>query len=84
MLNKILIFLCGILTVIGCSRSFKAPARLPQTSDSLYTARAALKVYGTQPEKALAIIDSALAVGNVSPFRAQFVHIPELFLFLFM
>ena len=74
MLNKILIFLCGILTVIGCSRSFKAPARLPQTSDSLYTARAALKVYGTQPEKALAIIDSALAVGNVSPFRAQFVR----------
>ncbi len=72
--NKILIFFCGILTVIGCSRSFKAPARLPQPSDSLYTARAALKVYGTQPEKALAIIDSALAVGNVSPFRAQFVR----------
>ena len=74
MLNKILIFLCGILTVIGCSRSFKAPAHLPQPSDSLYTARAALKVYGTQPEKALAIIDSALAIGNVSPFRAQFVR----------
>lgn len=53
MLNKILIFFCGILTVIGCSRSFKAPARLPQPSDSLYTARAALKIYGTQPEKAL-------------------------------
>ena len=72
--NKILIFFCGILTVIGCSRSFKAPARLPQSSDSLYTARAALKVYGTQPGKALSIIDSALAVGNVSPFRAQFVR----------
>jgi AraC-like DNA-binding protein len=60
--------------VIGCSRFFKAPARLPQSSDSLYTARAALKVYGTQPGKALSIIDSALAVGNVSPFRAQFVR----------
>lgn len=74
MLKKILIFYCGILTIIGCSRSFKAPAHLPQSSDSLYTARAALKVYGTQPEKALAIIDSALAIGNVSPFRAQFVR----------
>lgn len=74
MLKNILIFYCGILTIIGCSRSFKAPAHLPQSSDSLYTARAALKVYGTQPEKALAIIDSALAIGNVSPFRAQFVR----------
>ncbi len=74
MLKKILIFFCGILTVIGCSRSFKAPAHLPQPSDSLYTARAAMKIYGTQPEKALAIIDSALTVGNVSPFRAQFVR----------
>lgn len=74
MLNKIFIFFCGILAVIGCSRSFKAPARLPQPSDSLYTARAALRIYGTQPGKALAIIDSALAVGNVSPFRAQFVR----------
>ncbi len=46
MLNKILIFTFGILTVMGCSGSFKAPA----------------------------IIDSALAVGNVSPFRAQFVR----------
>ena len=74
MLNKIFIFFCGILAVIGCIRSFKAPALLPQPSDSLYTARAALKIYGSQPEKALAIIDSALAVGNVSPFRAQFVR----------
>ena len=74
MLKKNFILFCGILTVIACSRSFKAPARLPQPSDSLYTARAALKIYGTQPGKALAIIDSALAVGNVSPFRAQFVR----------
>lgn len=49
-LNKILIFFCGILTVIGCSRSFKAPERLPQPSDSLYTARAALKIYANSLE----------------------------------
>jgi len=73
-LKKILIFFCGILTVIGCNRSSKAPARHPHSSDSLYTARAAMKIYGTQPEKALSIIDSALAIGNVSPFRAQFVR----------
>jgi AraC-like DNA-binding protein len=33
-----------------------------------------MKIYGTQPEKALAIIDSALAVGAISPFRAQFIR----------
>ena len=72
MLNRILILACGIFTVIGCSRSTKAPARVPQPSDSLYTAQAAMKIYGTQPEKALAIIDSALVVGNISPFHAQY------------
>ncbi len=74
MLKKILIFFCGVLTVIGCSRSFKAPAHLPQPSDSRSAAKAAMKIYGTQPEKALAIIDSALAVGAISPFRAQFIR----------
>lgn len=74
MLKKILIFFCGVLTVIGCSRSFKAPAHRPQPSDTLYTAKAAMKIYGTQPEKALAIIDCALAVGAISPFRAQFIR----------
>jgi len=73
-LKKILIFFCGVLTVIGCSRSFKAPERLPQPSDSRSAAKAAMKIYGTQPEKALAIIDSALAVGAISPFRAQFIR----------
>lgn len=74
MLKKILIFFCGVLTVIGCGRSFKAPAHLPQPSDSRSAAKAAMKIYGTQPEKALVIIDSALAVGAISPFRAQFIR----------
>ena len=40
----------------------------------MYTAQAALKIYGTQPERALAIIDSALIVGNVSEFKADFLR----------
>ncbi len=58
----------------ACGRAPKIPARIPQASDSLYTAQAAMKVYGTQPERALEIIDSALVVGSVSPFRADFVR----------
>ena len=33
-----------------------------------------MMAYGTQPERALAIVDSALIVGNVSPFRADFLR----------
>ena len=58
----------------GCGRSRKTPVHTPQASDSLYTAQAAMKIYGKEPERALAIIDSALIVGNVSEFRADFLR----------
>ena len=45
---------------------------VPQPSDTLYTARAAMLVYGTDPARALQIIDSALIVGNVDPFEADY------------
>ena len=70
--NRVFILACILLVTGACGRGEKARVHIPQASDSLYTARAALKIYGTQPEQALAIIDSALIVGNVSPFRADF------------
>ena len=45
---------------------------IPQPSDTLYTARAAMLVYGTDPARALQIIDSALIVGNVDAFEADY------------
>lgn len=33
-----------------------------------------MKIYGKEPERALAIVDSALIVGNVSEFRADFLR----------
>ena len=74
MFKKSLILTTIVLALGACTRAKQAPARVPQASDSLYTAKAALKIYGTQPEQAIAIIDSALIVGNVSPFRADFVR----------
>ena len=74
MARRIFILACVILAVGGCGRSKKAPVHIPQDSDSLYTAQAALKIYGTQPERALAIVDSALIVGNVSEFKADFLR----------
>ena len=74
MVRKVLILIGVVLAMSACGRAPGIPARIPQASDSLYTAQAALKVYGTQPDQALAIIDSALVIGNVSPFRADFLR----------
>lgn len=70
MARNVLILVGVVLAMSACGRASKVPARIPQASDSLYTAQAALSIYGTQPEQALAIVDSALVIGNISPFRA--------------
>lgn len=72
--KKLVLGICITLATGACCRTNKAPVHIPQASDSLYTARAALKIYGTQPERALVIVDSALIVGNVSSFRADFLR----------
>ena len=45
-----------------------------QARDSLYTEKAAMDVYSTQPERALVIIDSALIVGNLTDNRADLLR----------
>jgi AraC-like DNA-binding protein len=47
---------------------------VPQASDTLYTEKAAMDVYGTQPERALVIIDSAEIVGNLTEDRASLLR----------
>jgi AraC-like DNA-binding protein len=74
MTRNVFILVGVVLAMSACGRASKVPARIPQASDSLYTAQAAMKIYGTQPEQALAIVDSALVIGNISPFRADFLR----------
>ena len=52
----------AILLLVGCTGKGKdsGKSREPQASDTLYTWRAAMQVYGYQPERALQIIDSAV------------------------
>ena len=69
------ILLCAILVLGGCAKDGKRPSNhIPQASDTLYTARAAMLVYGSDPDRALAIIDSALIVGNVDAFEADYLR----------
>ena len=59
--------------MVGCTEKSKETgnSREPQASDTLYTWRAAMQVYGYQPERALQIIDSAVIVGNMSELQAD-------------
>lgn len=74
MVKKILLLTGLILALSGCGRMQNRKGYIPREADSLYTPRAAMKVYGKDPERALLIIDSALIAGNISPFRADFLR----------
>ena len=69
------ILLCAMLALGGCAKDGKRPSvHVPQASDTLYTARAAMLIYGTDPDRALTLIDSALIVGNVDAFEADYLR----------
>ena len=63
----------AVLVIVGCTGKDKntGHSRDPHASDTLYTWRAAMQVYGYQPERALQIIDSAVIVGNMSEVWAD-------------
>ena len=72
-LYLIIIIAIAAILMVGCTGKGKdsASSREPQASDTLYTWRAAMQVYGYQPERALQIIDSAVIVGNMSEVWAD-------------
>ncbi len=72
-LHLIIFVAIAAILMVGCTGKGKDTdnSREPQASDTLYTWRAAMKVYGYQPERALQIIDSAVIVGNMSEVWAD-------------
>lgn len=69
----------GVLMMVSCTDSSHSPqnqvtTRVPQASDSLYTRQAAMSIYAYQPQRALQILDSAVIVGNVSPWFAELMR----------
>ena len=69
-----IILLIAAILVVGCTGNGEGRGHVPQASDSLYTEQAAMDVYGTQPERALVIIDSAEIVGNLTGDRASLLR----------
>lgn len=75
--NSIIIFILTLLVLFGCTgkgiRSGESMGS-SQPSDTIYTEKAALNIYATQPERALQIIDSAEIVGNLTDVKAEFLR----------
>ena len=72
-LSHLIIATMAAVVLTACSHSGQQ-APVGQPSDSLYTEQAALQTYGKDPARALVIIDSAELLGNVTPFKADFVR----------
>ena len=62
----------AVLAIAGCTGG-KGGGTQPvaQPKDTTYTQKAAMNIYGYQPERALRIIDSAVIVGNLSEVWAD-------------
>ena len=70
------IYLMMIVAAVttGCTKTDKSQqttARDRQPKDTVYTIKAAMGIYGYQPERALQIVDSALIVGNMTELQAE-------------
>ena len=66
------LFLISIVVIMTSCTGGTTMKRAPHLSDTLYTAKAAMKIYDYNPTRALLIIDSAEIVGNMSHDRADY------------
>ena len=62
-----------LLMAVGCGGD-KSVRQLPHLDDTPYQQDSVLVVYATNPERALILLDSALLLGNISEYRAQFIR----------
>ncbi len=59
-----ILYITLTLLTLGCTGEGESH-RKGQSSDTLYTAEAAMEVFEQDPERAMAIVDSGVAVGNI-------------------
>ena len=72
--SLISLFLCLLLlTLAGCEYN-RSVRQLPHLGNTPYQQDTILVAYATNPERALTLLDSALLLGNVSEYRAQFIR----------
>ena len=75
--NFIIAFILALLVLAGCTgKGIRSGESMggSQPSDTIYTEKAAMNIYGTQPERALQIIDSAELLGNLTEVKADYLR----------
>ena len=68
-----LFIFCILMSLVGCGEN-KSVRHLSHIGDTPYQQDSILVAYATNPERALTLLDSALLLGNVSDYRAQFIR----------
>ena len=70
-----LIIIIGVLAglLAGCGDG-KTVRHIPHQGDTPYQADSILVTYGTNPQRALVLLDSALLLGNISDYRAEYIR----------
>ncbi len=71
---KNIMLLLVMLIFIGCGRQVKTAKHLPHTGDTPYQMDSILLTYGSDPERALVMLDSAALLGNVSNYRERYLR----------
>ena len=69
-----LIMIGVTLFVFGSCGDNRPVRQLPHLGDTPYQLDTILLAYAANPERALALLDSALLLGNVSEYRGQFIR----------
>lgn len=74
LLSRLMLLLLFVL-LVGCAGGEnREKGRGSQSGDTLYTADAAMAVFDREPERALLIIDSAVALGNIDEELASLLR----------
>ena len=67
------LLLVFILVFASCGRNNSA-RHIPNLGDTPYQEDSVLVAYGYHPDRAIVMLDSALLLGNINEYRAQFIR----------
>ena len=73
-IKHLLLYVTLALFVFSCKNINNENRYEPQPGDTIYTDKAALAIYGNNPERALIILDSAVIVGNLDADLAKMLR----------
>lgn len=74
MKHNLYIIIIGIVSILYSCGDGKTLRQLPNLGNTPYQQDTILVAYATNPKRALTLLDSALLLGNVSDYRAQFIR----------